>query len=423
VTSPTLRAASTALAAATAWGAGAALEATDLVQVASGFQSPLAARHAGDGSGRLFVVERAGRIRIFDGTQVLGTPFLDITTAVDATGNEQGLLGLAFHPDYASNGLFYVNYTYDPAGAGLDRTRVSRFNVSGADPDLADPSSEVVLLEVAQDFDNHNGGNILFGPDGYLYVGMGDGGSGGDPNERAQDRMMLLGKMLRIDVDSTTVPAGAEVCGLVANYGIPADNPFAGADAACDEIWSLGLRNPWRWSFDRQTGDLFIGDVGQDAVEEIDLQPASSAGGENWGWRCYEGSAAFATAGCQPAGSYDFPVLEYGQMLGRCSVTGGYRYRGTGASEIRGTYVYGDYCTGEIWFATESAGTWSSSVWMDTALNISSFGEDEAGELYVVNLGGSLWRIEGLPAIFVDGFETGDTSKWSAVEPAGPTLR
>jgi len=420
VTSPTLRAVRAAVAAAAAWGAGAWLEATELVPVVTtGLVQPLAVRHAGDGSGRLFIVEQAGRIRVFDGTQLLGTPFLDIVAAVDDTANEQGLLGLAFHPDYASNGFFYVNYTYDPPGAGLDRTRVSRFSVSAGDPNLADATSELILLEVAQDFGNHNGGNILFGPDGNLYVGMGDGGDGGDPLDRAQDEMMLLGKMLRIDVDSVVVPVGAELCGLVTNYGVPADNPFAGDDDACDEIWALGLRNPWRWSFDRQTGDLFIGDVGQGTVEEIDFQPAASGGGENWGWPCYEGSAAFDTAGCLPPGSYVFPILEYVQTAGRCSVTGGYRYRGAGASEIRGTYVYADYCTGEIWFATQNGGSWSSSLWMDTALNITSFGEDEDGELYVVHRGGSVWRIEGEPAVFIDGFESGDTSAWSGVTPAG----
>ncbi len=386
-----------------------------LQQVVAGLASPVAVRHAGDGSGRLFIVEQAGVIRIWDGAILLPTPFLDITALVDSSGFEQGLLGLAFHPDYAVNGFFYVNYTRDP-GAGLDRTVVARYQVS-ADPNVADPASAVTLLEIEQDFGNHNGGDIHFGPDGYLYIGMGDGGSGGDPNNRAQDLGELLGKMLRIDVDGG---GGAPDCGLVTNYTVPLNNPFRnGPGGNCDEIWSLGLRNPWRWSFDRLTGDLFMGDVGQSAVEEIDFEPWTSSGGMNWGWRCYEGSLPFNTSGCGPPANYDFPILEYSQGSGDCSVTGGYRYRGSVIAGLFEVYVYGDWCSGRIWFGTESSpGTWSASVWLDTSFAIGTFGEDERGELHLADhAGGTIQRFVSPSSIFFDGFESGDLSAWSNSQP------
>ncbi|NJL29903.1 MAG: PQQ-dependent sugar dehydrogenase, partial [Thermoanaerobaculia bacterium] len=256
---------------------------------------PVAIRNAGDGSGRIFIVEQPGTIRIYDITTgtLLATPFLDITALVDDSGNEQGLLGLAFHPNYVSNGFFYVNYTWDHPSLPLDRTRIVRYTRSAGNPNVADTASALVLLEIEQDFSNHNGGDIHFGPDGYLYIGMGDGGSGGDPNNRAQSINQLLGKMLRIDVDGTPPPMPNDLCGLVTNYGIPPGNPFAGGSGDCDEIWALGMRNPWRWSFDRANGDLFIGDVGQgpsNPREEIDFQPAASTGGENYGWSCREGN-------------------------------------------------------------------------------------------------------------------------------------
>jgi glucose/arabinose dehydrogenase len=223
----------------------------------------VAVRQPYDESGRLFLVEQRGRILIFDGDSLLSTPFLDIQNLVDDNGGEQGLLGLAFHPDYVTNGYFYLNYTYDP-GPGKDRTRIVRYQVSAGDPDIASPASASVILEIEQDFSNHNGGDIHFGPDGYLYIGMGDGGSGGDPNDRARDLTSLLGKMLRIDIDGPAA-TGGDLCGIVVNYAIPGDNPYQGSDPddACDETWSYGLRNPWRWSFDRVTSDLLIGDVGQ----------------------------------------------------------------------------------------------------------------------------------------------------------------
>lgn len=377
-----------------------------LVPYISGLNSPVAVRNAGDGSGRLFIVEQAGIIRIWDGLALVPTPFLNITGIVES-GGEQGLLGLAFHPDYQNNGYFYVNYTYDP-GPGLDRTRIARYSVSAGNPDVAD-TTETILMEIEQDFSNHNGGDIHFGPDGYLYIGMGDGGSGGDPNDRAQDRTLLLGKMLRIDVDGTTrgVITG---CGLEANYGIPADNPFVGDGNACDEIWAYGMRNPWRFSFDRSTGALFIGDVGQNAWEEIDLQPAASPGGENYGWRCYEGTHEYNLTDC--VGPFVDPIIEYPHTGGRCSVTGGFVYRGHRIGGFDGTYIYGEYCTGEIWFATPVGG-WNSALFADTDIGISSFGEDEEGEIYVTGLfGGTVYRFESPSTIFADGFESGTILGW-----------
>ena len=380
-----------------------------LAPLISGLNSPVAVRHAGDGSGRLFIVEQGGVIRTWDGTAMLPTPFLNITSAV-LSGGERGLLGLAFHPDYGNNGFFYVNYTYDfdPTGSVDDRTRIARYSVSAGNPDVADPG-ETVILEIDQDFSNHNGGDIHFGPDGYLYIGMGDGGSGGDPNNRAQDRTQLLGKMLRIDVDGP--PRGVITgCGLVANYAIPLDNPFVGDGNACDEIWAYGVRNPWRFSFDRRTGAMFIGDVGQNMWEEIDLQPASSSGGENYGWRCYEGTHEYNTTGC--SGPYIDPILEYQHLNGRNSITGGYAYRGHGIAGFDGTYMFADFGTGEIWFATPNGG-WSATVWTNTSFGISAFGEDEDGEIYVADLfGGTVSRFESPSTIFVDGFESGDTSGW-----------
>ncbi len=372
----------------------------------SGLDRAVVVTHAGDGTGRLFIVEKPGRVLVWDGVAA-PTTFLDIEGLVDDAGNEQGLLGLAFHPDYATNGFFYVNYTRDP-GAGLDRTVIARYSVSAGDPDLADPSSATTLLEIEQDFSNHNGGNILFGPDGYLYAGMGDGGGGGDPNNRAQNLSSLLGKMLRIDVDSAARGGGvAPDCGLVGNYTIPADNPFVGA-TGCDEIWSYGLRNPWRFSFDRLTGDLLIGDVGQNAWEEIDFEPAG-AGGLNYGWDCKEGSSNYP-GGSTCTGPLVDPILEYSHGSG-CSVTGGYRYRGSRIAGLGGTYLYADYCTGQIWFGTESAGVWSSTEWQNTTLNVTSFGEDESGELYVIDEN-EVHRLQLPSSIFTDGFESGDTTAW-----------
>ena len=386
----------------------------DLVTIATGFVRPVAIRHSGDGTGRLFVIEQAGRIRVLKDGQVLAAPFLDIVDLVQDAGNEEGLLGLDFHPQFSDNGYFFVNYTHNPA-SGKDRTVIARYSVSDSDPDRADPTSAKVLLEIEQDFSNHNGGNILFGPDGYLYIGMGDGGSSNDPNERSQDPTSLLGKMLRIDVDGLPPAEPNDLCGLKAAYGIPPDNPFAGGTGDCDEIWALGLRNPWRWSFDRYSGDMFIGDVGQNAIEEIDVEPWSSEGGMNWGWDCFEADTANPTDPsplCGAAQLYDFPILQYSHTLG-CSVTGGYRYGGHFIAGLVGTYVFGDYCSGRIWLGIEqSDGSWSRSLWRDTSHSISGFGEDESGEIYLVDLGGTIHRFVSASTVFTGGFESGGTSEW-----------
>lgn len=346
-----------------------------VVEVVDGLDSPLLVTHAGDGSGRIFIVEQGGTIRVVQGGALLPTPFLDITNLVSCCG-EQGLLGLAFPPDYSEKDYFYVNYT-DNSGD----TVVARYDVS-ANPNVADSDSEEVVLTVDQPYSNHNGGHLAFGPDGYLYIGLGDGGSGGDPDNNAQDPTTLLGKMLRIDVEAGVVP-----------YAIPADNPFVGDPTTLDEIWALGLRNPWRYSFDRVTGDLYIGDVGQTELEEIDFQAASSDGGENYGWRCYEGTEPYNLAGCEVPSEYTFPVEEYSHNLG-CAVTGGYVYRGEQYPRIDGVYFYGDYCSGRIWGLQESGTGWESLELLDTSLFISSFGEDEAGNLFLTDLvGGAVYEV------------------------------
>jgi glucose/arabinose dehydrogenase len=362
----------------------------DLVEIASGLDEPVDISHAGDE--RLFIVEKDGRIRIIDGSgNVLATPFLDITDRVLAGFSERGLLGLAFHPDYASNGYFYVNYT---AINGNGDTRISRFERDPGNPNLADPNSEVVVLQIDQPFNNHNGGELIFGPDGYLYIGMGDGGLANDPQNNSQTPTTLLGKMLRIDVDNQDP-------GL--NYAIPPDNPWADpADGVRDEIWAFGLRNPWRFSFDRLTGDMWIGDVGQGEWEEIDFQPAGSAGGENYGWRCYEGNHPAVTSGCGPMSDYDAPVFEYSHSAtGGCSITGGFVYRGCDFPNLWGHYLYVDYCTGQFWaLAPDGMGGWQNFTLSNLAnLNYVTFGEDFEGELYVAALGqGRIYRITEISA-------------------------
>jgi glucose/arabinose dehydrogenase len=379
-----------------------------LVPVVSSLSTPVVITNAGDGSNRLFIVEKVGRIRIVKDGTLLATPFLDIDPIVNSGGNEQGLLGLAFHPDYTGTGYFYVNYI-DSSGD----TVISRFAVSPGNPDIADPNSEFEILSVDQPFSNHNGGQIEFGPDGYLYIALGDGGSGGDPGNRAQNLAVLLGKMLRIDIDNADPPL---------NYRIPADNPFVSDAGAADEIWAYGLRNPWRFSFDRLTGDIFIGDVGQEDWEEIDFQPASSPGGENWGWRCYEGTHEYNTSGCGPIGDYEMPILEYssGSTTSNCSVTGGYRYRGVAAPGLRGAYLYGDYCSGDVWAGVydEVGGTWSA-VDLDfstTPFSLRTFGEDEQGNVYLASLS-TVYVIEEIGTIFVDGFDDGTTDAWTETTP------
>ncbi|HEY4688298.1 MAG TPA: PQQ-dependent sugar dehydrogenase, partial [Anaerolineae bacterium] len=346
--------------------------------VASGFAKPVHLTHAGDD--RLFVVEQAGRIRIVEDGQVLETPFLDIASLVRSTGNEQGLLSVAFHPQYASNGEFFVDYTRNPDGA----TVVARYRVSG-DPNVADPDSAEVLLTIDQPEPNHNGGLLLFGPDGYLYIGTGDGGGAGDRHGaigNGQDPQALLGKILRIDVDQGDP------------YAIPASNPFADGANGRPEVWAYGLRNPWRFSFDRATGDLYIADVGQGTYEEVDFQPASSAGGVNYGWRIMEGMHCYSPRdGCDQTGLMP-PVAEYTHDSG-CSVTGGYVYRGSDYPWLDGVYVFADYCSGIVWsLERDAAGQWQMTERLDVDFSVSSFGEDRVGELYLAGRGdGTIYRL------------------------------
>ena len=345
-----------------------------LVVVAGGFAQPVHVTHAGDGSGRIFVVEQGGRIRILDNGVVRPVPFLDLASLNPprlVAGGEQGLLSVAFPPGLPPKRHFYVNYTRTPDGA----TVVARYGVSAGDANVADPASEEVILTIPQPFANHNGGQLAFGPDGYLYIGMGDGGSGGDPFQVAQNPDNVLGKLLRIDVESGEVP-----------YGIPPTNPFLGRTGYRPEIWALGLRNPWRFSFDRGTGDLYIGDVGQDTFEEIDFQPAGDPGGRNYGWNIMEGDSCYppGTVGCNRTG-LALPVFVYDHSLG-CSVTGGHVYRGSAIPSLQGVYLFGDLCSTRIWGIRKNGAAWDNALLADnTGLTITSFGEDESGNVYVVN--------------------------------------
>jgi len=336
--------------------------------IATDFSNPVQVTHADDGSGRLFVVEqRSGLIKIIEQGQVLASPFLDVSDHIRASGNEQGLLGIAFHPDYSNNGYFYLNYTNSNGD-----TEITRYQISTNDSNIADPESAQLILTIPQPFSNHNGGQLLFGPDGYLYIGMGDGGSGGDPQNHGQNNETLLGAMLRLDVTNQTT------------YTIPADNPYINQTGA-DEIWAIGLRNPWRFSFDRVTGDLYIADVGQGAWEEVSYQPANSTGGLNYGWNCREGAQAYAGGDCS-LNNYVDPIAEYGHDVG-FSITGGFVYRGQQYRALQGYYFYADYVTGRIWAIKQMADdSWSvPQEILQTTLNISAFGEDEAGELYMVD--------------------------------------
>jgi glucose/arabinose dehydrogenase len=363
----------------------AALE-LSLVDFASGLDQPLGLTHAGLGDNRLFVYEQEGRIKIIQPNgQVLDTPFLNITSRVESEGNEEGLLGLVFHPNYANNGYFYVNYTH--TSGRTTYTRISRFTVT-SNPNVANPNSEEVLLTVIQPFSNHNAGDIHFGPDGYLYIPLGDGGSGGDPQNNAQNMRTLLGKIVRIDVNAQAgSPSDCEGLGA-GNYTIPAGNPSVdGPGGNCDEIWATGLRNPWRSSFDRLTGDLYVGDVGQNAWEEVNFQEAGSPGGTNYGWRCYEGNHAFELAGCKARSSYTFPIFEYAQGNNNCSVIAGYVYRGTKYPAMYGHFLLTDYCSGIFWDLVRESNGWQ--VTQHTNLqNFGrvAFGEDAQGELYVVDM-------------------------------------
>ena len=345
-----------------------------LEPVVSGLRQPVVIANANDD--RLFIVEQAGVIKVVVDGQLLAEPFLDIAARV-ASGGERGLLGLAFPVDHVTTGRFYVYYT-DRQG----NTVVARF-MTGPDANRADPGSEKVILTQEQPYSNHNGGQLAFGPDGYLYIGLGDGGSGGDPEGNGQSLTTFLGKLLRIDVSGD-------------GYSVPGDNPFVGVDDARPEIWAYGLRNPWRFGFDRVTGDLYIADVGQNAFEEVNLQPAASAGGENYGWKVMEAGACYSPrSNCDQAGLV-LPVLSYphGGQWGS-SISGGYLYRGSTVPSLEGKYVFADFVSGRIWTASAATG-WNIELLLETGFNIATFGEDAAGELYVADYGGGvIYRFVG----------------------------
>jgi len=397
--------------------------------------APLGLKHAGDGSGRIFIVEQGGAVRIIDSEgNLVTTPFIDVSARV-AGGFEQGLLDIAFHPQFDTNGRFFLHYSTSadqdlnpppPSGAVAGDTVVAEFSVS-PNSDIANQAPEQFILTVRQDFANHNGGQMKFGPDGYLYIGLGDGGDANDPCNRAQTldpaniqagngcrgetSVALLGKMLRIDVNTVTPAGDNNLCAAngngSANYAVPTENPFSNMANRCGEVLLYGLRNPWRWSFDRVTNDLWIGDVGQTRWEEIDLLQAPLKAAENLGWKPCEGSfeRGSTTTPCQLSGSI-LPVLEYRRQTPNCSVTGGYRYRGPVVS-LQGLYIYGDFCSGNIWFADDDGGSgpWQTTLTGFNEGNIRSFGEDEQGNVYVI-AGGGLFRFEGnTEIIFADGFE------------------
>ncbi|MCG8346691.1 MAG: PQQ-dependent sugar dehydrogenase [Chloroflexales bacterium] len=348
----------------------------ELEPIANGFERPLYITSAGDNSERLFVVEQQGVIQIVQNGQRLAQPFLDIRDLVGSRGNEQGLLSVAFHPDYQRNGQFFVNYTNRDGN-----TIIARYQVSD-NPDSADLSSAQIILTINQPASNHNGGLLKFGPDGYFYVGMGDGGRAGDPWNNAQNRAVLLGKLLRIDVSQ------------VAPYSAPADNPFVGQAEARPEIWAYGLRNPWRFSFDRATGDLYIADVGQNVYEEVHFQPAGSQGGENYGWNIMEGNECYPSDNACDRSGLELPIAAYSHREGGCSITGGYVYRGNVFPQMAGLYFYADYCSGYLWGLQHTNGAWQSELLLRTNAQVSSFGEDDAGELYLTDLGsGTVYRL------------------------------
>ncbi|QHI34659.1 Soluble aldose sugar dehydrogenase YliI [Kordia antarctica] len=347
-----------------------------LQSFASGFTRPVDIKHANDS--RLFIVEQDGVIKILNSAGITNpTPFLDIDTRVRSTANEQGLLGLVFDPNYATNNRFYVNYI-NLSG----NTVIARFTTS-ANPDIADDTSEEILLTITQPYNNHNGGSLAFGNDGFLYIALGDGGNGGDPQNYAQNLQSLLGKILRIDVSGAT------------SYTVPATNPFVGNPAGLDEIWSYGLRNPWKMSFDSDNGELWIGDVGQSNKEEINNVPIVNAG-YNFGWRCYEGNSTFNTSGCPSMSTITFPVAQYnyGGSPFKCSITGGYRYRGADYSDFQGLYFFADYCTNEIGTLEYSGGSWNMTFNGPFSGNIATFGEDSSKELYAAGLSnGVIYKI------------------------------
>lgn len=400
------------------------IELNVIVDTAAGLNSPVAVRSPNDGSGRLFVVEQGGTIRIFDRAgNTISSNFLSIPVTF---GGEQGLLGLAFDPGFATNGTFYVAYTAPSSDAmlGTQPDQVLRRYIAANPAANVFAGSNQVVLRVPDLYTNHNGGNILFGADNYLYWGMGDGGSGGDPNGFAQDTWKksvsgrsyyLLGKMMRLDVRHTTASATANMCGATAGsaaqYAIPSDNPFAGQASHCAEIWDYGLRNPFRFSFDGQTHDLIIGDVGQNLYEEVDFESYPSVGGRNYGWNLCEGRHYYPTdtgaITCPATTSTVAPVIEAAHTVGLCALIGGYVYRGPSQS-LRGIYFYSDNCSGDIYYATPGGAAWDggNGTIATTGLNggsVSSFGDDANGDLYVVDLNGRVLLLT-TDTIFRDGF-------------------
>ena len=357
--------------------------------------------NAGDGSGRLFLVERAGRIFIYENGVVSATPFLDIGSKVMSSAGEQGLLSLAFAPTYGRSGYFFVWYTDQGGDMVLCRFRV------GADPNVADPATETLLLRVEEPYSNHNGGRLRFGPDGMLYLGIGDGGGSFDPGDVAQDGGSLLGKLIRIDVD----PAHG-------TYAVPPDNPFVSDDSVRDEIWALGLRNPWRIAFDRGTGNLFIADVGQNAFEEINVQPADSTGGENYGWDIMEATHCTGGSACDPSG-FVLPVAEYDHGVG-CSVTGGEVYRGNAYPGLVGVYLFGDYCSGTIWGLSRAGSEWDMTMLAQTSLAISTFGTGEDGSVYVASRVGGVYLLsDGQPIPEAFRINAGINDAWFNPQTGG----
>jgi len=354
--------------------------AVQLTLFVEGLNRPLFITSA-PGSDAVYILQQGGKIMRVEAAGGTPTLFLDISSLVSAEANgngytERGLLGMAFHPDFASNGLFFVNYTDARAN-----TVIARYTVSAAGATKADPNSAQKIFTQEQPYENHNGGNMAFGPDGDLYIALGDGGSANDPEKNGQNLQTLLGKILRIDVN---VDKG---------YTIPPDNPFVNGDGL-PEIWAYGVRNPWRFSFDRATGDLYIGDVGQNRHEEVNFQPADSKGGENYGWNAYEGKHPFQS-GQLSSGTPVEPIAEYSHSNENgCSITGGYVYRGSAISSLQGAYLYSDYCSGRIWAAyRDTSGTWQNNVFLEAGFQVSSFGEDANGELFVIDYVGTVYRL------------------------------
>lgn len=357
--------------------------------------------NAGDGSGRLFLVEQEGRVFILDQGVERGEPYVDIRSKVRGTGNEQGLLSLAFAPDYPVSGIFYVWYTNL-----LGDTVLERYSV-GPDPNIADVGSGSIVLQVPQPFSNHNGGRLRFGPDGMLYLGLGDGGGSFDPEGNGQEGTTLLGKLIRIDVDP-----------IHGTYAIPPGNPFAEQDAILDEVWALGLRNPWRISFDLQTGDLYVADVGQDQLEEVNFQPAGSGGGENYGWVIMEGSQC-VEAGCDQGG-LTLPVAEYAHGNGNCSVTGGEVYRGGAYPALVGSYFFADFCSGRIWGLKRSGNEWQMDELLDTSLLITTFGLGEDRSVYLASRSSGVYLLSDGPVQPEPGFTINSGLNDSWFNPATP---